>query len=192
MEYDRWRDLFEMSLIGKYSIQVEEILREINQGDNPRRNEMMGGMEHGIAEKKVISLLYLSIGGAGRKTLTDKYPDMNIRTVTLGELMANCAAAFQKKRNRCLDRVKFFQRKQKSNETLSQFWNVLNGLASKGEFGDQTQSLVMDVFIANMANETVQRKLTTEPKENPDDVLRFAEAYEDGITVKENKCSKQC
>ena len=81
-----------------------------------------------------------------------------------------------------MDRVKFFQRKQKPNETLSQFWNVLKGLASKGEFGDQTQSLVMDVFIANMANETVQRKLTTEPKENPEDVLRFAEAYEEGIT----------
>ena len=41
----------------------------------------------------------------------------------------------------------------------------------------------MDVFIANMANETVQRKLTTEPKENPEEVLRFAEAYEEGIVV---------
>ena len=42
--------------------------------------------------------------------------------------------------------------------------------------------MVMDVFIANMTNETVQTKLTTEPKSTPDEVLKFAEAYEEGIT----------
>ena len=171
MEYQRWQDLFEMSLMGKHSIEVEEIIRE--EGGNPRKKELMGNMEKAIAEKKVISLLFLSIGGAGRKTLIDKYPAMNIKTMELKVLMKNCVNTFQKKRNRCMDRVKFFQRKQKTNETLSQYWNVLNGLAAKGDFGNQTESLVMDVFIANMANEIVQTKLTTEPKDTPEDVLKL-------------------
>ena len=142
MEWDRWRDLFFMSLMGKYSIQIQEILRVVGTGQNarPRNTALMGGLEYDIAEKKVISLLYLSIGGAGRKTLTDKYPEMDIVEVTLERLLNNCQATFQKQRNRCLDRVKFFQRKQQPNETLSQFWNVLNGLAAKGEFGDQTKN----------------------------------------------------
>ena len=67
MEYERWQDLFEMSLIGKYSIQVEEILRPIREGDAKRQKELMRNMDQAIAEKKVISLLFLSIGGAGRK-----------------------------------------------------------------------------------------------------------------------------
>ena len=105
MDWDRWRDLFFMSLMGKYSIQVQEILREVGQGEHarPRNTALMGGNEFDIAEKKVISLLYLSIGGAGRKTLTDKYPNIVIISVTLEELLNNCQATFQKKRNRCLD-----------------------------------------------------------------------------------------
>ena len=67
MDWDRRRDLFFMSLMGKYSIQIQEILRVVGQGENarPRNTALMGGLEYDIAEKKVISLLYLSIGGAG-------------------------------------------------------------------------------------------------------------------------------
>ena len=94
-----------MSLMGKHSIQVQEILREVGQGANARERNtaLMGGNEVDIAEKKVISLLYLSIGGAGRKTLTDKYPQMEIVDVTLRRLLDRCQETFQTQRNRCLD-----------------------------------------------------------------------------------------
>ena len=41
----------------------------------------------------------------------------------------------------------------------------------------------MDLFIANMSNETVQRRLSTEPAlcTGPVAVLNFAKAYEDGV-----------
>ena len=87
-----------------------------------------------------------------------------------------------KPRNRTLDRYKFFARKQKQGETLRPFWNVLTGLAAKCEFGDQTYSLIMDAFIQNMNNKTVQQRLCTEPKDTPDEVLRFALAFEEGIS----------
>ena len=50
MEYQRWQDLFEMSLMGKHSIEVDEITREV--GQVPRRKELMGNMEKETAEKK--------------------------------------------------------------------------------------------------------------------------------------------
>ena len=133
MEYQRWQHLFEMSLMGKYSIEAEEITRDIPpSGGIDRRKEMMGNMEREGAQKKAISLLFLSIGGAGRKTLMDKYPKMDteMKGMDLKDVLARCEETFQKKRNRCMDRTKFFQRKQKPNETLVQFWNSLNGLAA--------------------------------------------------------------
>ena len=50
----------------------------------------MGNMKKEAAEKRVISLLFLSIGGAGRKTLVDKDLAMNIKTMALKVLMENC------------------------------------------------------------------------------------------------------
>ena len=39
----------------------------------------------------------------------------------------------------------------------------------------------MDVFILNMNNTTVQERLCTEPKEHPEEALRFAVAFEEGV-----------
>ena len=80
---------------------------------------------------------------------------MRITAVTLRTLLERCQETFQTERNRCLDRMKFFHRKQQPGETLSQFWNALNGLGAKGEFEGLTDGIVMDLFIANMSNETV-------------------------------------
>ena len=77
-----------------------------------------------------------------------------------------------KTRNRTLEGCEFTARKQKSDETLRQFWNVLTGLASKCEFREQTGSLMMDAFLESMNNLTV--RLCTEPKETPEQALRLA------------------
>merc|ERR1712122_132998 len=116
--------------MGKHSIQVQEIIRVIPENaQNQQRNAaLLGNLTHVIAEQKVISLLYLSLGGAARKTLTDRYPAMEITTVELRTLLERCQETFQIERNRCLGRMKFFHRKQQPGETLSQFWHALNGL----------------------------------------------------------------
>ena len=77
---------------------------------------------------------------------------MRVATVTLHEMQTNCDEAFNKPRNRTLERFKFVSRKQKEKETLRQFWHTLTGLAAKCEFADQTKSLVMDTFIQNKNN----------------------------------------
>ena len=66
MAYRRWQESFQMAVMGKYGIEVNEIIRE--EEETQRRKELMGNMEKEVAEKRTTSLLLLSIGQAGRKT----------------------------------------------------------------------------------------------------------------------------
>ena len=54
-------------------------------------------------------------------------------------------------------------------------------MAAKCDFGEQTQSLVYDMFVLNMSNKQVQERLCTEPREDPNAALQFAIAFEEGI-----------
>ena len=96
------------------------------------------------------------------------------------ELMQLAADCFQVKRNRNLDRHIFFSRVQQLGETLQQFWHTLNGLAALFDFGEITNTLVLDMFILHMNNKKVQEKLCTEPRE-PEQALEFAIAFEEGV-----------
>ena len=62
---------------------------------------------------------------------------------------------------------------------MKNFWNELNGLAAKCNFGAITDSLVKDVFTVNMINQDVQQKLCTEPKATATETIQFAIAYEE-------------
>ena len=138
-------------------------------------------MNKRLKERSSVSYFYqwyLSV----RKNLTVKLPYTIVAAATLREMQENCKQTFVQPRNRTLDRYKFLTRKQKQGETLRQFWNVLTGLAAKCEFGDQTSSLIMDAFIQNINNKTVHQRMCTEPKDTPDEALRFAVAFEGGIS----------
>ena len=113
--------------------------------------------------------------------LMDKLPNINILIIELRNIVQHCTECFQTRRNRIFDRHSFLSRKQKPNETLNQFWNNLNGLAARCDFGNQTEGLVHDIFILNMNNKQVQEKLCTEPKETPAEALQLAIAFEDGL-----------
>ena len=119
------------------------------------------------AKRKLVSLMYISIGKTGRKMLIDKFPNINILLIELQSLVQNCTEFFQKRRNRILDRHIFLSRKQISTETLHQFWNALNGLAARCDFGDQTEGLVHDIFVLNMNNKKNPRKVMHGAKRNP-------------------------
>ena len=102
-------------------------------------------------------------------------------TLQTREMLQRCENCFYIARNRTLDRHKFLSRKQQANESLQQFWHALNGLASKCELGEITQTLEHDVFILNMNNKKVQEKLCVEPFNEPREALQYAISYEEGI-----------
>ena len=139
-------------------------------------------MNEQAAERKIVSVLFPSLGSVARKTPTDKFPEMRVATISLQQMKENCEQAFVKPRIRTLEHYKIFSRERTSKETLRQFWHALTGLASKCAFDEQTESSIMDTIIQNKNNKMVQQKLCSEPKEDPQEALRFAVAYEEGIS----------
>ena len=141
---------------------------------------LLGDMDEDPAIKKVVSGMYLSLGEAARKLFKDKYPHTTLWNLKARELIQLATECYHVKRNRTLDRHKFFSRMQQQGETLQQFWHALNGLAALCDFGEITNTLVLDMFILHMGNKKVQEKLCTEPKE-PEQALEFDIAYEEGV-----------
>ena len=159
--------------MAKSNISIAELTKTTGTKDK----SLMGDMEEATVMKKANSVLYLALGMAARKTISDKFPTVNIARITLEDLIKTCK---EKPKNETLDRFKFLSRKQKENQTLRQFWNELNGLAAKCNFGTVTESLVKDVSIVNMNNKKVQQKLYTEPKNTITETIQFAISYEEG------------
>ena len=179
MDWDKWVDRFQVAVMAKFSISISELTREATE-QNPRVHALLGDMDEDPANKKVVSVMYLSLGEAARKLFKDKYPHTTLWNLKVRELMQLAADCFQVKRNRTLDQHKFFSRAQQPEETLQQFWHTLNGLAALCDFGEITNTLVLDMFILHMYNKKVQEKLCTEPRE-PEQALEFAIAFEEGV-----------
>ena len=151
---------------------MTKLLRDADQ-QNPKVAALMGNLKI-PAERKFIVHIYRK---NWKKMLMDKFPNINILLIDLRDPVQNCRKCFQPHRNRTLDRHIFLPRKHKPKETLQQYWNVLNGLFARCEFGNQTEVLVYDIFVMNMNNMQVQEKICTEPKV----ALQFAIAFEDGL-----------
>ena len=179
-DWEQWVQLFEVAVLARHSIAMTELLRVADQ-QNPRNAAMMGNLDEIPAKRKLVSLMYISIGKTGRKMLMDKFPNINILLIELQNLVQNCTECFRTRRNRSLERHIFLSRKQKYTETLYQFWNALNGLSARCDFGYQREGLVHDIFVLNMNNKQVQETLCTEPKGTPSEALQIAIAFEDGL-----------
>ena len=66
-------DLFMVATNAIYSISVNEILRDVTE-PNPRIPALINNLNEQAAERKVVSVIFLSLAAAGRKSLTDKFP----------------------------------------------------------------------------------------------------------------------
>ena len=88
--------------------------------------------------------------------------------------------AFIKPTNITFERYKLLSRKQKDRESYEQFWGALSDLARSCEIGiNAEQEWIRDVFIFNMKNCDLQRRLLSETL-NPLDALNQAIIDEKG------------
>ena len=149
MDWDKWFDLFQVALMAKYPLSVSELTRATTQ-QTPRVRTLLGELDEDPANKKVISILYLSLGDAARKQFMDRYPHTALWDSKAQELINLCIECFRKKRNKTLHRHRFFSRLQQPGETLFQFWHALNGLAAMCGSEEITSTLVLDMFILHM------------------------------------------
>ena len=79
-DWDQWTQLFQVAALARHSISMSELVRETD-AQNPRVAALMGNLEEVPAKRKMVSLLYISIGKTARKMYVDgqnpqhKYPD---------------------------------------------------------------------------------------------------------------------
>ena len=85
-DWDQWLQLFEVVVLARHSISVSELTRNADE-QQPRAQTLMGNIEEAPATRKVISLLYISLGKTGRKMLMDKFPQINILLIQLQQFL---------------------------------------------------------------------------------------------------------
>ena len=73
MDWDKWVDLFQVAVMAKFSISIWELTREATE-QNPRVRALLGDMDEDPANKKVVSVMYLSLGEAAWKLFKANIP----------------------------------------------------------------------------------------------------------------------
>ena len=96
MDWDKWFDLFQVAMMAKYSISISELTRETTQ-QTPRVRTLLGDLDEDPANKKAISILYLSLGDAARKQFMDKYPHKALWDLKALDLINLCIDASERR-----------------------------------------------------------------------------------------------
>ena len=121
-----------------------------------------------LADRKTVSLLYLSIGVEGRRILNCKNPHIMIDTLATVDLRKIVEEAFIRPRNITFDRHVFLITKQLRGETVEHFYGKLKELAENCDFENKEETLIRDVFITNLMDPEIQKELlkqTVEPRQ---------------------------
>ena len=129
---------------------------------------MCGDKPWPLADRKTVSLLYLSLEVEGRRTLNCKNPHIMIDTLSTAEFWKIVEAAFIRPRSIIFDRQVFLITKQLRGETVERFYGKLKELAENCDFENKEETLIRDVFITNLIDPEIQKELlkqTVEPRQ---------------------------
>ena len=118
-------------------------------------------------------MLYLSLGTEGRRIVCSRNPHLKMDSLTTAELWTIMEAAFIRQRNITFDRYVLLTTKQTREESIEHFFGKLKELSENCELGSQEDTLIRDLFIANMLDPEIQRELLRETLE-PAQALRLA------------------
>ena len=134
---------------------------------------MCGDKPWAQADRKTVSMLYLSLGTEGRRIVCSRNPHLKMDSLTTAELWTIMESAFIRQRNIIFDRYVLLTTKQTRGESIEHFFGKLKELSENCELGSQEDTLIRDLFIANMLDPEIQRELLRETLE-PAQALRLA------------------
>ena len=126
-----------------------------------------------LCDRKVSSLMYLSLGTDGRRVFNSKNSTVNLDEISTRNLWDVLNKTFVRTRNITFDRYLFLTRKQQKGEPIEKFYGHLKELSENCDLGENWETIIRDVFIANMQNEDIQKELLKETVE-PDKALAIA------------------
>ena len=115
-------------------------------------------------DNKAVSLTYLSLGMEGRRIFGSQEPNIQIDRLTTKALWESLDRVFTKQRNITFDRYTFLTRKQMKGEPVEKFYGCLRELSLNCDLGSHEESIIRDVFIANMQDGEIQRELLNETR----------------------------
>ena len=125
---------------------------------------MCGEKPWKYCDTKVVSLTYLSLGMEGRRIFGSQEPNIQIDQVTTKDLWECLERVFTKQRNITFDRYTFLTRKQLKGEPVEKFYGCLRELSLSCDIGSHEESIIRDVFIANMQDGEIHRELLKETR----------------------------
>ena len=134
---------------------------------------MCGGKPWAQADRKTVSMLYLSLGTEGRRVVWSGNPHLKMDILTTAELWTIMESAFIRQRNITFDRYVLLTTKQTRGESIEHFFGKLKEFSENCELGSQEDTLIRKLFIAKMLDPEIQRELLRETLE-PAQVLRLA------------------
>ena len=125
-------------------------------------NAKFNGLQIGDFHKKLKSQLYLALGNEGEKCFSHKFPVKKLLDINFAEFWELLKTTFTVTTDLTYERFKFFGRRQKENESLENFYEILSELAKNRKLGELESELVRDIFITNMRNVEIQKNLCIE------------------------------
>ena len=100
----------------------------------------------------------------GRQIFGSQEPNIQIDRVTTKDLWESLDRVFTKQRNITFDRYTFLTRKQLKGEPVKKFYGCLRELSLNCDLGSNEESMIRDVFIANMQDGEIQSELLKETR----------------------------
>ncbi|XP_075252665.1 uncharacterized protein LOC142344670 [Convolutriloba macropyga] len=134
---------------------------------------MCGDKPWAQADRKTVSMLYLSLGTEGRRIVCSRNPPLKMDILSTVELWNIMEATFIRQRNITFDRYMLPTTKQSKGESMEHLFGKLKEISENCELGSQEDTLIRDLFIANMQDPETQRELLRETLE-PDQILGLA------------------
>ena len=126
-----------------------------------------------LCNRKASSLLYLSLGTEGRRVFNSKNSTVILDEISTRNLWDVLNKTFIRIHNITIDRYLFLTRKQQKGEPIEKFYGHLKELSENCDLREKGDTIIRDVFIANMQNEDIPKELLKEMVE-PDKALAIA------------------
>ena len=117
--------------------------------------------------------MYLSLGMEGRRVFNSKKLTINLEAISTRNLWDVLNTTFIRFHNITFDRYLFHTRKQQKGEPIEKFYGHLKELSEICDLGEKGDTIIRDVFIANMQHENIKKELLKEIVD-PDRALAIA------------------
>ena len=126
-----------------------------------------------LCDRKASSLIYFSLGTEGRRVFNSKNSTIILDEISTRNLWDVLNKFFIRIHNITFERYLFLTRKRQKGEPIEKFYGDFKELSENCDLGEKGDTIIRDVFIANMQNEDIQRELLKETVD-PDKALAIA------------------